>query len=128
MKLSDAFEVPTREPALELKVIQLNINYGHNQALMSKCRTLKEYALFVNRVRTHTKEMPLENAVELAVSECINEGILSDFLIQNKSEAISMSIFEFDEEREMAHIRRDEQYYLISYQNLSSLPKMQIGI
>lgn len=109
MKLSDAFEVSTREPALELKVIQININHGYNQALMSKCQTLKEYSLYINRVRTHIKKMPLENAVELAVSECINEGILSDFLIQNKSEAISMSIFEFDEEREMALIRRDER-------------------
>lgn len=36
MKLSDAFEIPAANPALELKVIQLNINAGYNKALMEK--------------------------------------------------------------------------------------------
>lgn len=30
-------------------------------------------------------------------NECIRDGILSDFLTQNKSEVIAMSIFEYDE-------------------------------
>lgn len=31
------------------------------------------------------------------MDECIKEGILADFLKKNKSEVISMSIFEYDE-------------------------------
>ena len=31
------------------------------------------------------------------MDECIKEGILADFLKRNKSEVISMSIFEYDE-------------------------------
>ena len=109
IKLSDAFEIPTDTPALELKVIQLNINHGHNKLLMEKCRTLREYALYVERVRTYTKTKPLKEAVEQAVTECICEGILSGFLTRYKTEAISMSIFEYDEEKEMKLIRQSER-------------------
>ena len=42
--------------------------------------------------------MPLAEAVEKAVDDCIEEGILSEFLRKNRSEAIAMSIYEYDEE------------------------------
>lgn len=44
-----------------------------------------------------------------SVDECIREGILRDFLIRQKAEVIKMSIYEFDEEREMRLIREDER-------------------
>ena len=108
MKLSDAYEIPTDSPALELKVIQLNINMGHNKELLDKCRTLKEYSLYVDRIRRYAREMSLDEAVKRAVDECIKEGILADFLTKNKAEAISMSIFEYDEEKVIAMIRQEE--------------------
>lgn len=64
---------------------------------MEHCQTLNEYAQYVEKVRTYTKEDNLDNAVERAVNECIRDGILADFLTQNKSEVIAMSIFEYDE-------------------------------
>lgn len=66
--------------------------------IMEACRTLKEYAIYVERLRTYAKQMPLKEAVEKAVDECIAEGILSDFLEKNKAEAIKVSIYEYDEE------------------------------
>ena len=40
--LSDAFEKKTkRNQELELKVLMLNINFGHNKELMDKSRTLR---------------------------------------------------------------------------------------
>lgn len=59
---------------------------------MEQCQTLNEYAQYVEKVRTYTKEDNLDNAVERAVNECIRDGILADFLAQNKSEVIAMSI------------------------------------
>ncbi len=109
LKLSDAYEIPVQNPSLELKVIQLNINAGYNKELMSKCKTLQEYSVYVEKVRKYAKRKPLKDAVEQAVTECIKDGILSQFLTQYKAEAISMSIFEYDEEKEMALIRRDER-------------------
>ena len=62
--LSEAYENMTGEPRLELKVITLNINDGHNKELMEQCRTLREYAQYVAKVRKYTKEMSLGAAVE----------------------------------------------------------------
>lgn len=101
LRLSDAFEKKTAEPELELKVIMLNINFGHNKELMDKSRTLREYAQYVDRVRKYAKLMRIEEAVERAVAECIKEGILEDFLSSQKAEVIAVSIFEYNEEEEM---------------------------
>jgi hypothetical protein len=108
LKLSDAYEQKVEEPELELKVTMLNINIGHNAALLEKCKTLKDYSIYVERVRQYAKEMPKEEAVDKAVDTCIKDGILADFLTKYKAEARSMSIFEYDEEREMELIRQAE--------------------
>ena len=106
-KLSDAFEQKTDHPELELLVTMLNINLGKNSEIMNKCQTLLEYMQYVEKVRNYTSIMNINMAVEKAVNESIKEGILADFLLKNKAEAVQMSIFEYDEEREMKLIRQD---------------------
>ena len=97
-----------RQPELELKVLMLNINFGHNKELMDKCRTLREYSQYVDRVRKYAKRMRIEEAVERAVTECTREGILADFLSSQRAEVIAVSIFEYNEEEEMRKIRASE--------------------
>ena len=106
--LSESYENLNGEPNLELKVITLNINDGHNVELMKQCRILREYAQYVARVRKYGREMPLDDAVRRAVDECIKEGILADFLRKNRAEVIEMSIFEYDKEEEERKLRRAE--------------------
>ena len=108
LKLSDSYESPEEEPQLELVVTMLNINSGKNAELMERCRPLKEYALYVEKVRTYSKQMELAEAVERAVTESIQEGILSEFLLRYRKEAIEMSIFEYNEEEALKYIREDE--------------------
>lgn len=98
--LSEAYEDFSGEANLELKVLTLNVNEGHNRKLMEECHILREYAQYVAKVRKYTKEMNLDVAVELAVDECIQEGILVEFLRRNKSEVVAMSIFEYNKEEE----------------------------
>ncbi len=50
--------------------------------------------------------MPIEEAVERAVTECINEGILADFLRKNRAEAIEMRLYEYNEELHIKNERR----------------------
>ena len=70
---------------------------------------MKEYAIYVKKVRTYAKSMKnVEEAVDRAVTECINEGILQEFLLQNRKEAVEMSIFEYDEEAVFEIVRKDE--------------------
>ena len=98
--LSEAYQDFSGEANLELKVLTLNVNEGHNRKLMDECHILREYAQYVAKVRKYTKEMNLDVAVELAVDECIQEGILVEFLRRNKSEVVAMSIFEYNKEEE----------------------------
>jgi len=113
LKLSDLYQISETEPMLELKVMMLNINDGHNEALKENCQTLKEYMQYVNLVRQYTyqESLDLKAAVELAVAECIKEGILREFLLKNRAEVVAMSIFEFDEEKEWKLIREAEYQY-----------------
>ena len=104
--LSRLYSVEEEEIWLELKVVVLNINMGHNKELMEGCRTLWEYAEYVRRVRQYRKEMSIEEAVERAITECIAEGILRDFLIKNRAEAKAVSIYEYSEEE---HIRMERE-------------------
>ena len=84
----EAYENLIGEPRLELKVVTLNINEGHNNELMEQCQILREYAQYVARVRKYTKEM--------------------EFLRKNKAEVIAMSIFEYDKEEEEKKLRKAE--------------------
>ena len=94
-----------------LKVMVFNINDGRNQKLMEQCKILKEYSQYVARVRKYSKLMKLDDAVRRAIDECISEGILAEFLSQNRAEAIKMSIFEYDKEVEERKLREAEFEY-----------------
>lgn len=106
-RLSDSYARKDGKISLELIVLQININTGYNEELMSDCHILFEYMEYTDRVRHYAKEMPLAEAVERAVDECIEEGILSGFLRKNRSEVIPMSIFEYDEKRHMETVRNE---------------------
>ncbi len=106
-RLSDAYANPTDSPALELTTTVLNINPGKNSSLMKKCRTLRDYMVFVSKVRELRKELPLAQAMEQAVTECIHDGILADFLYKNRAEVMKVGIYEYDEE---LHIQNERDY------------------
>ena len=50
--------------------------------------------------------MPIEEAVERTITECIREGILEEFLRKYRAEAKRMSIYEYDQAR---HIRQERE-------------------
>ena len=104
LKLSDMYFQYEENPALELEAVMLNINQGCNQRLMESCKSLREYSEYTARVRKYAGIMELDDAVERAITECIREGILSDFLSKNRAEAKKVSIYEYDAEK---HIRME---------------------
>ena len=112
-RLSSAYEHPSPDPDLELRVTMFNVNEGHNKELMDHCHTLKEYAQYVTKIRKYTSisELSLEDSVKRAVNECIEEGILSEFLLKNKAEVIKMIIYEYDKEFEEKKLRKAEFEY-----------------
>ncbi len=104
-KISDMYAVRDPHAGLELKAVMLNIAGKHNQKLKEACRTLREYAIYTDKVRRYVEEMELADAVERAIQECISEGVLKDFLEKHRAEAKEMSIFEYDQEKHMKQER-----------------------
>ena len=100
LQLTDAFESVSdnRQPCLQCTAVMLNINYGHNLALMEKCQRLKEYSMFIDTVRIQCKKTSdPRHAVTKAVDICIEKGILRDVLVKHKAEVISMVLTSFNQ-------------------------------
>ena len=106
LRLSDLYEVEEEEHKLELEAVMLNVNAGHNRELLQSCKTLADYAEYTACIRKYAEEMDTEDAVECAIVECIQEGILEEFLRKNRAEAKRMSIYEYDQAR---HIRQERE-------------------
>ncbi len=106
LRLSDMYGLKVKSPKLELEAVMLNISGSNNSRLKEACRTLKDYAVYTDKIRLYSKEQPLPEAVERAIDECIAEDVLKDFFTKNRAEAKAMSIFEYDQER---HIRQERE-------------------
>ena len=91
---------------LELKAELLNICGDNNKALKDACRTLREYAIFTDKMRAYAKTMDIEAAAERTIEECIREDVLREFLEKHKAEVIKVSIFEYDQEK---HLRQERE-------------------
>ena len=95
LRLTDAFVSANGKTAenacLECAATMLNINYGHNYELMQKCRRLEEYSLFVAEVRKWIEAGgDRKQAVDDAVDVCIDQGILRDILIRERTAIVKM--------------------------------------
>ena len=107
LRLSDAYEIQDEDKELELKVLVLNINEGYNSELKETCRTLRDYMYYVDVVRGYAQQMPIEQAVDKAIDECIKDDVLAEFLRKNRAEAMKVSIYEYDEEEHMNLVRQE---------------------
>ena len=92
LKLSDMYEIPVDDPELELKVRVININ--EDVHILNKCKTLRDYMTFVNKVRFKmgAEGDDVRVAVTEAMDECIEEDILVDFFEQHREEVVEVSI------------------------------------
>ena len=112
LHLSDAFDYESKavngRPCLEYTARIYNINYGHNQELITRCRTLEEYSILISRISSKVRSgASLEQAADTAVLECIKDGILKDFLTKHRSEVVGMLLEEFDMDEYIKMERRD---------------------
>ena len=107
LSLKDAFEDGTN-PDIEVKVTMININYGHNKEILNACRPLEEYAWFVDRVRQNQElTETLEEAIDAAIDELVEDSVIKPFLISNRAEVKRMCITEYDEARTFAEQREE---------------------
>jgi len=107
--LSDAFDMEVEPGKFEWTARMVNINAGMNPELLAKCKVLGGYATFVDKVRTYNKSMPLTDAVDQAVDECVEAGVLEEFLNKHRKEVRNMVLTEFDEEKYLKMMREEER-------------------
>ena len=109
MKLSDAFMGSEKdEISLQLTVRVYNINSDKNNVILKKCETLKQYSLFVERVRALQEKGQLTSSrITELISGCIDSGILPEFLKKYGTEMVEMLFRELTREEDMEISRLD---------------------
>ena len=90
----------------ETKVININPDAGHE--ILEKCPVLKEYGQFIDMIRKY-QETGDEDAYEHAIKECIQKGILADYLTKRGSEVVNMLVAEYDYKMDM-EVQKEEAF------------------
>ena len=73
---------------------------------------LKEYVILTSRMREYIskysgKDFSDEEAMKMAVDECINEYVLREFLLENKAEVVKMFLTEYNEKQTLENTYND---------------------
>ena len=97
--LSDAYLCPPEDNSLELKVKVININSDKAHKLLAKCEILREYSIFIETIRKYADSE--EGAIKKAIQECMEKGILTEYLKRKGSEVRNMLIAEYSYEKDI---------------------------
>ena len=68
--------------------------------------SLEEYSLFIDTVRKYSKE---EDSIKKAIHECMERGILADYLQRKGSEVMNMLIAEYSYEKDI-QVKQEEAF------------------
>lgn len=107
LKLSDSFIHPDRSGNFEWSADMVNLNDGKNDELLDRCRPLKDYMTLINVIRRNSEIMEFEAAVDAAVNDCIEHGVLKTFLIRHRAEVKDVCITEYNEKSFIDGIRAE---------------------
>ena len=111
------FKSRAEKPQAEVIVKIININYDNlSETGLKDCKILSDYAFVIETVRKY------DGDVETAIKECINQGVLSDYLKHYGSEVVNMLFEEYDAEKAM-EIRAQEEYQKGKLETLIDLVK-----
>ena len=119
LRLSDMYFENTKikdkiEGIVELEVIMINVNFGHNKKLLEKCKPLYEYSFFVGRMIFHIDrikeergEYVLEESIDRAIEDLPKDFKILKFILANRTEVKDMCLFEYDQEQAMKSEREE---------------------
>ena len=87
-----------------MKVI--NIRPEEHHEILERCQVLKEYSQFMEIVQNY-QISGNEEPYKKAIKECIEKGILADYLMRKGSEVVNMLLDEYDYETDI-EVQREE--------------------
>lgn len=109
-KLSDLFPQKCGTMTIEVAVKVINVNYEKGAAILTRSKTLSEYSRFIYTVREKEKHgLGKNTAIEESIKECINKGILSDFLMKNGGDVVSI-LYQALTQEEIVEIAREDAF------------------
>lgn len=96
---------------MKLVVKIINLRYNESNQIFSKSRTLAGYSQLLSLIKESVKSgMHLKDAIDLAVKQCIDNGLIADFLLENSQEVGNM-LFEEITSEQFAEIRANEAFH-----------------
>lgn len=110
LRLSDAYLEKMEHPMLELVVKVININLPSGHQLLEKCRPMYEYSWFIQQIKDYLwAGLTRDAAISQAVNDCIEEGILVDFMKNHGSEVANMLYTQWNYD-DAVSVEREEAY------------------
>ncbi|MGL5436241.1 MAG: hypothetical protein ACRDBO_12715, partial [Lachnospiraceae bacterium] len=80
----------------ELSVKVININLPENHPILEACRPLYEYSWFIQQIKEYLNAgSNRDEAITRAIHDCLEAGIMRDFLVEHGTEAVNMLFTEF---------------------------------
>ena len=99
LRLSNSFKKDASGSAIEVIASMINVNYGQNKDIMSRCRALHDYSLFIKKIRDYNRNNDTKTAVDLAINDAIDLDLLDGFFRKHKAEVTDMILTEYNEQR-----------------------------
>ena len=110
LRLSESYINKTDSPDLEVVAHVININYGHNEELSNRCKKLKEYSIFVDRVHKSmngaSKDKQKEKLLGV-IDSCIRDHILEDILSKERSRIMASILSQFDADKYVEVVKQE---------------------
>ncbi|MBD5528052.1 MAG: Rpn family recombination-promoting nuclease/putative transposase [Lachnospiraceae bacterium] len=110
LRLSDAYLDKTEHPMLELEVKVININLASGHRLLKECRPMYEYSWFIQQIKDYLAAgWSRDDAIAQAVRDCLDEGIMAEFMQEHGTEAVNMLYTQWNWDDAM-EVEREEAY------------------
>ena len=100
-----------REFSLELTVKIVDVRYGSNNEILKKSPVLDGYAYLVSLIEKYCRNenMTRDKAINIAIEQCISNGILVEFLQEHFQEVAQMLGWEYNQEVEYQAIKEESE-------------------
>jgi len=95
---------------LDLEVKIININEGKNEVIVTRCKKLYEYSIFIAKAHSFWKELGnLKEGIKAAIKYCQKHDILREFLKIHGREVLNMLYMEWNLEDAIAYAREESR-------------------
>ena len=110
--LSDAFTEPVGHPRLQLEVDVFNIsrNGAHVPELLQRCKSLGDYSTLIELIEEYKRQgNDIGEAIRLALLDCLQQGVMQDYLEAKGAEVQNMIFTEWNWE-DAFRVRGEEEF------------------